>query len=82
MSSKIPPNAIIAKAGRHSPDTVLEIGPGTGNLTLKMLEMVKNVIAVEYDPSMVVELNKRMHGSEYAHKQPLQEVVWQAHHCH
>jgi len=61
-------NAIIAKAGLRSTDTVLEIGPGTGNMTLKMLEMVKKVIAVEYDPSMVVELNKRVQGSEYAHK--------------
>jgi phospholipid N-methyltransferase len=60
--------AIIAKAGIRSTDTVLEIGPGTGNMTVKMLEIAKKVIAVEFDPRMVVELNKRVQGSEQGHK--------------
>lgn len=29
------------QAGLRSTDTVLEIGPGTGNLTVKLLEQVK-----------------------------------------
>jgi hypothetical protein len=29
---------------------VLEIGPGTGNMTVKMLDKVKKVIACELDP--------------------------------
>jgi hypothetical protein len=37
----------------RSTDTVLEIGPGTGNMTVKMLEIAKKVIAVEFDPRMV-----------------------------
>ena len=41
-------------------DTVLEIGPGTGNLTAKMLDKVKKVIACEVDPRMVAELQKRV----------------------
>lgn len=45
--------AIVEKSGLKSTDTVLEIGPGTGNLTLKLLEKVKKVIAVEVDPRMV-----------------------------
>lgn len=41
------------KAGIKETDTVLEIGPGTGNMTLKLLERAKKVIAVEYDDRMV-----------------------------
>jgi 18S rRNA (adenine1779-N6/adenine1780-N6)-dimethyltransferase len=41
-------------------DTVLEIGPGTGNLTLRLLEAAKKVIVVEVDPRMVAELQKRV----------------------
>ncbi len=41
-------------------DTVLEIGPGTGNLTIKMLPLAKKVIAIEYDPRMCAELEKRI----------------------
>ncbi len=32
---------------------VLEIGPGTGNLTMKLLEKAKRVVAIELDPRMV-----------------------------
>ena len=60
--------AIIAKAGLRSTDVVLEIGPGTGNMTMKLLDICKKVIAVEYDPRMVVELQKRVQGTEYQHK--------------
>jgi 18S rRNA (adenine1779-N6/adenine1780-N6)-dimethyltransferase len=36
-------DAIVEKAQLKSTDTVLEIGPGTGNLTVRMLERVKKV---------------------------------------
>lgn len=42
---------------------VLEIGPGTGNLTVKILEKAKKVIAVELDPRMAAEVTKRVQGT-------------------
>lgn len=57
-------NAIVAKAGVKRTDTVLEVGPGTGNLTVKLLDSAKKVIAYEVDPRMIVEVYKRVQGSE------------------
>ena len=54
---------IIEKAGIKPTDTVLEIGPGTGNMTVQLLKRAKKVIAVEIDPRMVVELQKRVQGT-------------------
>mmetsp|Transcript_10508 Transcript_10508/g.29447 ORF Transcript_10508/g.29447 Transcript_10508/m.29447 type:complete len:307 (-) Transcript_10508:260-1180(-) len=56
-------DSIVEKAQLKSTDTVLEIGPGTGNLTLRMLPLVKKVIVVELDPRMVAELQKRTQNS-------------------
>jgi hypothetical protein len=47
---------IVDKACLRNTDVVLEIGPGTGNMTMKMLEKAKKVVAVEFDPRMVAEL--------------------------
>ncbi|GFR39705.1 hypothetical protein Agub_g184 [Astrephomene gubernaculifera] len=58
--------AIVDKAGVKSTDVVLEIGPGTGNLTVKLLEKAKKVIAIELDPRMVLELQRRVQGTPYA----------------
>lgn len=41
--------AMIEKSGLRPTDVALEIGPGTGNLTVKLLEQVKKVIACEID---------------------------------
>ena len=54
---------LVEKAALRSTDTVLEIGPGTGNMTVRMLEKVKKVIACEVDPRMVAELQKRVQGT-------------------
>merc|ERR1712018_815309 len=54
-------------------DTVLEIGPGTGNMTAKMLDKVKKVVACEVDPRMVAELQKRVQGTPMQSK--LQIIV-------
>jgi 16S rRNA A1518/A1519 N6-dimethyltransferase RsmA/KsgA/DIM1 with predicted DNA glycosylase/AP lyase activity len=45
--------AIVDKAGIKSTDVVLEVGPGTGNLTNLLLQQAKKVIAIEVDPRMV-----------------------------
>jgi len=66
-------SSIVEKAEIKSTDTVLEIGPGTGNLTVRLLEQAKKVIAVEVDPRMVAELQKRISASE--HKSKLQVLV-------
>ena len=60
---------------------MLEIGPGTGNMTIQLLQVAKKVmlsllstftiskvIAVEFDSRMVAELQKRVQGTDVAHK--------------
>jgi 18S rRNA (adenine1779-N6/adenine1780-N6)-dimethyltransferase len=59
---------IVQKAGVQPTDTVLEIGPGTGNLTVKLLEAAKRVVAIELDPRMVVELQKRFQDTPLRNK--------------
>lgn len=53
---------IVDKAEIRPSDTVLEVGPGTGNLTVRILEKARKVIAVEADPRMGAELAKRVQG--------------------
>ncbi|KAK9846462.1 hypothetical protein WJX81_004406 [Elliptochloris bilobata] len=65
--------SIVEKAGVKSTDVVLEIGSGTGNLTMKLLERAKRVVAVELDHRMVLELQRRVQGTPYAsHLQVIQ----------
>lgn len=64
---------MIEKAAIRPTDIVLEIGPGTGNMTMKILENAKKVIACELDPRMVAELQKRVQGTPYQFK--LQIIV-------
>ncbi|KAJ8522168.1 hypothetical protein ONZ45_g1199 [Pleurotus djamor] len=54
--------AIVDKANLRPTDKVLEVGPGTGNLTMRILEKAKSVTAVEMDPRMAAELTKRVQG--------------------
>lgn len=65
--------SIVEKAALRPTDVVLEIGPGTGNMTVKMLEKAKKVIACEIDPRMVAELQKRVQGT--VHQSKLQIVI-------
>lgn len=53
----------ITKAALRSSDVVLEVGPGTGNMTMKLLEKCKQVIACEVDTRLVAELQKRVQNS-------------------
>ncbi|KAI1270215.1 dimethyladenosine transferase-like protein [Xylariaceae sp. FL1019] len=55
-------DAIVQKAYLKPTDVVLEVGPGTGNLTVKILESARKVIAVEMDPRMAAEVTKRVQG--------------------
>lgn len=50
---------IVAAADIKPSDHVFEIGPGTGNLTMKLLEQAKHVTAFEIDPRMAAEVRKR-----------------------
>ncbi|CAM9335343.1 unnamed protein product [Sphacelaria rigidula] len=56
---------IVDRAAVQRTDVVLEIGPGTGNLTVRLLEQAKRVIAVELDTRMVREVMKRVEGTEW-----------------
>ena len=47
---------IVAAAKLNGSECVVEIGPGLGSLTLGLLEVAKQVIAVEIDPKMAAEL--------------------------
>ncbi|KAH9892354.1 S-adenosyl-L-methionine-dependent methyltransferase [Xylariomycetidae sp. FL2044] len=54
--------AIVQKAFLKPTDVVLEVGPGTGNLTQHILGQARKVIAVEMDPRMAAETTKRFQG--------------------
>ena len=60
---------IVAAAKLNGDETVVEIGPGLGSLTLGLLEVAKKVIAVEIDPKMAAELEatiaKRAPGTDF-----------------
>lgn len=60
---------IVAAAKLTGSETVVEIGPGLGSLTLGLLEVAKKVIAVEIDPKMSAELEstiaKRAPGTNF-----------------
>lgn len=56
-------DSIVTKASLRSSDTVLEVGPGTGNLTVKLLEAAGRVTAIEVDPRMAAEVTRRVQGT-------------------
>lgn len=47
---------IIQAAELEKSDNVVEVGPGTGFLTERLIQSVQKVVAVEYDPDMVTVL--------------------------
>jgi 16S rRNA (adenine1518-N6/adenine1519-N6)-dimethyltransferase len=49
---------IVAAAKLEGSETVVEIGPGLGSLTLGLLEQADKVIAVEIDPKLAGELEQ------------------------
>lgn len=52
-------NQIIEKAYVNKNDTIIEIGPGLGSLTAKLLENANKVIAIELDSNMSNILKER-----------------------
>lgn len=60
---------IVAQAKLTGDETVVEIGPGLGSLTLGLLEVAKNVIAVEIDHKMAAAIqdtvSKRAPGKNF-----------------
>ncbi|XP_010268006.1 PREDICTED: ribosomal RNA small subunit methyltransferase-like [Nelumbo nucifera] len=61
-------DTIVQKSGIKNTDVILEIGPGTGNLTKKLLEVGKKVIAIELDARMVLELQRRFQGTPFSNR--------------
>ncbi|CAN8031339.1 hypothetical protein HPB47_010547 [Ixodes persulcatus] len=61
-------NSMIEKSAIRPTDVVLEVGPGTGNMTVKLLEKAKKVIACEVDTRLVAELQKRVQGTHMQSK--------------
>jgi 16S rRNA (adenine1518-N6/adenine1519-N6)-dimethyltransferase len=55
--------AMVEDAGVGSKDTVLEIGPGPGALTSKLVQVAKQVIAVEFDANLARELPARVQAN-------------------
>lgn len=53
---------IVDKSEIKPSDIVLEVGPGTGNLTVRILEQARKLYCVEMDPRMASELTKRVQG--------------------
>ena len=50
-----------------STDVGLEIGVGTGIMTVRILEEVKRLVAVELDPRMIAGL-KQVQGTKYQNR--------------
>ena len=55
---------LVAAATIEKGQTILEIGPGTGNLTAKLLETGNRVLAIEKDSEMMDILKKRFADKE------------------
>lgn len=54
---------IIHCAGFQASDSVLEIGPGKGSLTLPLAGRVRRIVAVEKDRNLTLSLEKQLHKS-------------------
>src|SRR5690242_14008543 len=52
--------AICDHANIKPTDTILEVGPGLGPLTVELVQRAKQVVAVEFDPKLARELPARV----------------------
>ncbi|KAK8847369.1 dimethyladenosine transferase [Kwoniella newhampshirensis] len=62
LTNPLVAQGIVDKANLKPTDVVLEVGPGTGNLTVRILPACRKVIASEMDPRMAAEVQKRVLG--------------------
>ena len=53
-------NRIVAAADLTDPDTVVEVGPGRGVLTRRVVELAGRVVALELDERLAEELSTRL----------------------
>ncbi len=65
----------LATADVRTSDTVLEIGPGLGVLTRRLVERAKRVVAIESDRRFAAYLRKAVPAAEVVHGDALQ-VAW------
>jgi 16S rRNA (adenine1518-N6/adenine1519-N6)-dimethyltransferase len=55
-------------------DTILEIGPGLGALTLKLAEVAKNVVAIEYDKKLYSYLQSIIPNNVELHRADVLDI--------
>ncbi len=60
MTDEVMLKSIVSFAGLRKSDTVLEIGAGTGNLTVMLAKASKKVIAIEIDERLKPALRKQL----------------------
>jgi len=53
---------IVKSCNINPSDSVLEIGPGTGNLTVEVLPICRSLLSVDVDERMIAEVRKRVLG--------------------
>lgn len=56
-------DAIVVAGAVQKDDFVLEIGPGLGTLTEKLMQAGANVTALEFDKDLINNLEKKFHGT-------------------
>ena len=58
---------IIAAVSPRPDETIIEIGPGSGALTARLLEQTGRLVAIEFDRDLVPSLRERFAGAENFH---------------
>src|SRR6266849_6195336 len=56
-------NRIIAAVAPRADETIIEIGPGGGALTARLLEKTGRLVAIEFDRDLVPSLREKFYGA-------------------
>ena len=59
---------IISEINPHEDDNIIEIGPGTGSLTAKLIPKVNNLTAIEIDSRVIENLKVRFPSLNIIHQ--------------